>query len=210
MSQDGLLLNIISFNVGVEMGQVSALALMLLAIFAWRKTPAFEKFSLIANYGLILAGCLLFLTQIHGYQHASRPEEFTKTARAPQKVGAVEPVPVESSQPTQQGQWKDSIRITIPASGNLEYKFEMVKGATLEYAWETGGVKLFFDFHGEPAGDTTGYFESFQKSTDSESRGSLTAPFDGIHGWYWKNSSPTPVIVTLKARGEYKRLDQEE
>jgi hypothetical protein len=208
LSEDSLLLNIISFNVGIELGQVSALALMLLLIAAWRKRHAFQTFSLVTNYGLILAGSLLFLMQMHGYAHTSNPEEFTVSAEPSQKAGnnkfaATEGNPIAS----QQTQWKDSINITIPARGDKEYKFHLAKGASLEYAWKTSGAELFFDFHGEPTGDTTGYFKSFKKSTDSQSSGSLTTSFEGTHGWYWENNTPSSVIIALKTKGEYQRLD---
>ena len=56
------------------MAKWSVLALMLLLISAWRKSHAFQTFSLVANYGLILAGGLLFLMQMHGYTHTNKPE----------------------------------------------------------------------------------------------------------------------------------------
>ena len=49
LSADHLLMNIISFNVGIELGQISALVVMLLLIAAWRHTHFFKAFSLIAN-----------------------------------------------------------------------------------------------------------------------------------------------------------------
>jgi HupE / UreJ protein len=196
LSEDSLLLNIISFNVGIELGQISALALMLLLIAAWRNSHSFKTFSLVANYGLILAGGLLFLMQMHGYEHFSNSEEFSASAEVSQKLGN-----------DKQIAWKDNISIIIPARGVKEYKFHLAKGATLEYLWQTNGTELFFDFHGEPGGDTTGYFKSFKRSTDSQSNGSLTSSFDGTHGWYWKNNTPTPVTITLKVKGEYQRMD---
>ena len=70
LSEDGLLLNIISFNVGIELGQIVALTVMLSLTAVWRKRPSFLPFSLVANYGLILAGGLLFLMRMHGYVHS--------------------------------------------------------------------------------------------------------------------------------------------
>lgn len=208
LSEDHLLLNIISFNVGIEIGQISALALMLLLIAAWRKTHAFKTFSLIANYALILAGGFLFLMQMHGYAHSRNPEELTASTELSQnQAGNKKATPFELAKNVAQSLWKDSINIIIPARGDKEYKFYLEKGATLEYTWSTDGAKLFFDFHGEPAGDTTGYFKSFNKSSESQSSGSLTTSFAGTHGWYWKNNSPTPVTITLKVKGEYQRLD---
>ena len=208
LSEDQLLMNIISFNVGIEVGQISALAVMLFLIAAFRKSHAFKSFTKASNSFLIIAGGYLFLMQMHGYAHSSSPEEFIVSTEPSLQVESNQQISVaENSETSQQSEWKDSISITIPARGDKEYKFRLLKGATLEYAWQTSGAKLFFDFHGEPAGDTTGYFKSFRKSTDSQSSGSLITSFEGTHGWYWKNNNPSPVIITLKVKGEYQRLD---
>ncbi len=72
----GLVLRILSFNVGVEIGQVIALSVMLFLLSGWRKTPSFEKFSKAANVGLMLAGFMLLLMQLHGYQHTAYADDF--------------------------------------------------------------------------------------------------------------------------------------
>ena len=97
----------------------------------------------------------------------------------------------------------DTVSIEIPANKGLEYKLLMEKHAHIEYEWSTDGEELYFDFHGEPKGDTTGYFESFALTTSNNMKGSLTTPFAGSHGWYWKNTTDTPVIVTLSIKGSY-------
>lgn len=97
----------------------------------------------------------------------------------------------------------DIVQIEIPANKGIEYKLLMDKHAHLEYKWQTDGAELFFDFHGEPKGDTTGYFESFSITTSKDMKGSLTTPFEGSHGWYWKNSTDEPVVVTLSIKGVY-------
>jgi len=97
----------------------------------------------------------------------------------------------------------DIVQIEIPANKGLEYKLLMDKYAHLEYKWQTDGTELFFDFHGEPKGDTTGYFESFAITTSKDMKGTLTTPFEGSHGWYWKNITDEPVIVTLSIKGVY-------
>ncbi len=105
-----------------------------------------------------------------------------------------------------QPKWQDSVKIIVPAGDGLEYKFYLAKGELLEYTWNTDGGKLYFDFHGEPAGDKTGYFKSFKESTDNRSSGSLTTPFEGSHGWYWENKSRSPVTVILNTKGTYRVL----
>lgn len=76
LSEDQLLMNIISFNVGIEVGQIMALAVMLLLLASWRKAASFKPFSIMSNYGLIFAGLVLFMMQMHGYSHVSDPDEF--------------------------------------------------------------------------------------------------------------------------------------
>ena len=76
LSKDDLLMNIISFNVGVELGQVTALTVMLALLAGWRKAASFAPFSKLANYALMAGGVLLFLMQMHGYSHVSNPDEF--------------------------------------------------------------------------------------------------------------------------------------
>jgi len=198
LSEDSLLMNIISFNVGIEIGQISALAVMLLLIAVFRKSHIFKSFSKASNTLLVIAGFCLFLMQMHGYEHTANAEEFTVIAQS-QKA--------EKQGVTQKTDWKDVLTITIPARGDKEYKLMVAKGATFEYAWKSDKGELFFDFHGEPKSDTTGYFKSFDKGTNSQSNGSLSTIFEGTHGWYWKNNNPYPVTITLNVNGEYQRMD---
>lgn len=108
---------------------------------------------------------------------------------------------------SEQTEWQDTVTISIPAKGDIEYKVLLAKGHTLEHAWKTDKGELFFDFHGEPKGDTTGYFKTFEKDTKASAGGTLTAEFEGTHGWYWKNDNAFPVEVTLNLNGDYTRMD---
>lgn len=199
LSEDHLLMNIISFNIGIELGQISALAVMLLIMTAFRKSHSFKNFSKMANTVLIIAGAYLFLMQMHGYEHTANAEELIAHNEPAKKV-----MNFEASQAPNR---MDTISITIPARDDTEYKLFLEKGETLEYAWRTNGTVLFYDFHGEPEGDTTGYFESFKKSNQYQDSGSLISSFAGTHGWYWKNNSQFPVTITLNVKGSYQRLD---
>src|SRR5215208_5545916 len=76
LGQEGLVLRILSFNVGVEIGQIVALTGMWLVLSSWRKTSSFLKFSKVANAALMFAGVLLLLMQLHGYQHMRFTEDF--------------------------------------------------------------------------------------------------------------------------------------
>jgi hypothetical protein len=62
-SKEGLLANLLAFNVGVELGQFSALALILIALSFWRRHPSFLRFSTATNT-LLMSGGFVFV----GYQ----------------------------------------------------------------------------------------------------------------------------------------------
>lgn len=130
----------------------------------------------------------------------------SKTASAAPGVCPEPQAAISAAQPAAASQWQDTVKIVVPAGEGLEYKFHLVKGAALEYSWTTNGTALYFDFHGEPQGDKTGYFKSYKETTDSQSSGSLSAPFEGSHGWYWENKSGAPVTVVLNTKGAYRIL----
>ena len=74
LGDDDLLSKIISFNVGVELGQIAILALIFPAIKMLRG-DGFAKFSKITNSGLVLAGIFLFVFQLYGYMNTSKDKE---------------------------------------------------------------------------------------------------------------------------------------
>ncbi|WP_240624580.1 HupE/UreJ family protein [Aurantiacibacter odishensis] len=67
VSPNGLLTNLIAFNVGVELGQVIVLTLVVLALAAWRHTDSFKRYAFAANVALILVGVALTAYQLQGY-----------------------------------------------------------------------------------------------------------------------------------------------
>ena len=67
LTQEGLVTNIVSFNVGVEMGQMLALTAILILMDYWRRTPSFDRNAFRANVALMSAGFLLTGYQLAGY-----------------------------------------------------------------------------------------------------------------------------------------------
>jgi HupE / UreJ protein len=77
LGRDGLMvLRILTFNIGVELGQITALVVMLLVLSQLRGSAYFQRFSKVANAGLMAAGVLLLLMQLHGYQHTRFADDF--------------------------------------------------------------------------------------------------------------------------------------
>jgi HupE / UreJ protein len=69
LSRNGLVANILSFNVGVEIGQVLALTAILIALGVWRTRPGYLRHAFVTNTVLMTVGFLLVGYQIAGYVH---------------------------------------------------------------------------------------------------------------------------------------------
>lgn len=67
LSKNGLIANIVSFNVGVEIGQVLALTAVLIALSVWRTRPSFLRDAFATNTVLMTVGFLLVGYQVAGY-----------------------------------------------------------------------------------------------------------------------------------------------
>ena len=67
IAQDGLLMNLISFNVGVEIGQIVALAIILIIMGYLRRAKNFVQYAYTANIIMIFLGIILTGQQISGY-----------------------------------------------------------------------------------------------------------------------------------------------
>lgn len=94
----------------------------------------------------------------------------------------------------------------------LEYKVRMAKDATLTYAWEVIGTTEPRDFHFDQHGHTTPApgqpmtVATHRQGFGLKQQGALTAPFDGIQGWQFSNSSEKPVVVRLRLAGFYELI----
>ena len=71
LSDDGLVANILAFNVGVEIGQLMALSVILIAMNFWRRTDLFPRQAFAANVLLMSTGFMLMGYQLTGLYSAS-------------------------------------------------------------------------------------------------------------------------------------------
>jgi hypothetical protein len=67
LSADGLVPNMIAFNIGVELGQLAALAFILTALQVWRSTPGFTRQAAAINVLIMAAGVALAQMQLVGF-----------------------------------------------------------------------------------------------------------------------------------------------
>lgn len=99
----------------------------------------------------------------------------------------------------------DETVVTLKPNEGIEYKLTMVRGAVVQYSWRTNGGGVNYDLHGSPKGG--GKETSYKKGRDVASdSGTLTAAYDGSHGWFWRNRGAKDVTITLKTTGAYSDI----
>jgi hypothetical protein len=189
---DGLLINMISFNVGVEVGQVIALAALVGLFALWRRRASFVSMTFATNSLLMAAGFVLIGFQVGAYA----TEGGEGVVMLPRGTGS--PLAVQPDR-----YMADEVSFTLEPAKFVEYKYRMDKGAPMLYRWQASG-DLEFDFHTEPQNTESSAVVSFEKGTAPGKLGSYVAPFDGLHGWYWKNNGKTAVTITLRSTGFYR------
>jgi hypothetical protein len=84
----------------------------------------------------------------------------------------------------------------------VEYKYRLEKDASMLYSWTADGG-LLHDLHGDRDGAPANASESFDKEARRQANGTFTAPFTGIHGWYWENPGGDTITVSLASAGFY-------
>jgi hypothetical protein len=97
---------------------------------------------------------------------------------------------------------REEVKFTLGPRGSIEYKYRLDKGEALLFSWQATGA-VDFEFHAEPDGAPRGYAQTYEKGSALRASGTLTAPFAGIHGWYWENPGEQPVTVSLSSAGYY-------
>lgn len=107
----------------------------------------------------------------------------------------------------------DVIDIPLEGGGELEYKLGLNEGDSIVYQWDAVDLdepdSLYAEFHGHtPPVGGVGDLMFYRKATGATERGTLVAPFTGIHGWYLRNDGEEPIVVRLKVAGFYELLPQ--
>lgn len=172
------------------------------------QTPISTKTLVISTLSAIVLAALALITLVLPAEYDIDPtgigQKLGLTALAPNSSISSQAKPAKEAT-TDPSDKRFQIQLS-PGQG-LEFKVNMAQYAKLKYQWSTTGAPLFFDLHGEPQGDTTGYFESYAIGTAEQFEGSFTSPFAGTHGWYWENKSEESVEVNLRIKGDYQEIN---
>ncbi|MEM1188994.1 MAG: hypothetical protein AAF933_03595 [Pseudomonadota bacterium] len=108
--------------------------------------------------------------------------------------------------PTGSGSSRANTTITLESGEGTEFKLRMAEGERASFRWIASDV-VHFDMHGEPTGDTSGYFESYSLGNSDAVEGKFTALFDGTHGWYWRNDTAAAVQIEVIVAGAFELAD---
>ena len=98
-------------------------------------------------------------------------------------------------------------QVTLAPDEGAEIKMEMSKGNKVRYAWSTDGGKANFDVHADSKVLGIDYHQ-YSKGSEQRKEGEIEAAFDGSHGWFWRNRTSNPIVITLKTEGEYTEISR--
>ncbi len=180
------------------------------------QTQARQKLAVAAGLALLVAG-LILVAFVLPAEYAVDPLGIggrlglLEIGTTGQQVAALE---AAKTQPGQQGAaavivaqerpfHEETVTFAIGPKEGMEYKYRLDKGQALLFSW-TASVPVSYEAHAEPDGAPRGYAQSYEKGSDrATASGTLTAPFSGIHGWFWENPTDQPITVTLTTAGFY-------
>jgi len=174
-------------RIAVALGAAVLAAGLILVVFILPAEFAVDPLGTGARFGLLPLGVV-----------GQQVDALNKTA-ATAGATAQGAILVAQEKPFQQ----ESVDFKLAPREGMEYKYRLDKGEALLYSWSATGP-VDYELHAEPDGAPAGYAQSYEKkSASSGASGTLTAPFPGIHGWYWENKTDKEVTVTLKSAGYY-------
>lgn len=101
----------------------------------------------------------------------------------------------------------ETLTITLPVDGMIEYKAVMQAGDSVVYQWESAS-NIYYDFHAHQPSEVqgSGFFTRYVEGEGTVDRGTIIAPYTGQHGWYFMNLSDGPAEIELTVSGYYDEI----
>jgi hypothetical protein len=97
--------------------------------------------------------------------------------------------------------------LTLQPDEGAEIKAKMKTGERFVFKWQTDGGTVNVDMHGEKLHAKSDEYSSYWKERNkTAAHGEFQAPFEGTHGWYWRNRGDKPVTITVNISGYYEKL----
>ncbi len=149
-------------------------------------------------------GRLLGLTPMGEMKQGAKAEGAAPAPYVP-PAGIVPPAAAPTA-PDRVGHGQKEVTLTLAPDQGREVKAAMKAGNAFSYSWRTDGPEIRYELHGERFGAADGDFSSYQKGTSTAEAGEFKAPFDGTHGWFWRNRSGKPVTIIVTVSGTFETL----
>jgi hypothetical protein len=109
--------------------------------------------------------------------------------------------------PPPSGARSDITTIAVPASAGTEVVLQMRRGGRVRYSWSTTGPVLDHVVFGDSSRVERGSMHVYRRGFGATAKvGVIIASFNGLHGWYWRNTTDSVVIVTLHTSGDYENI----
>lgn len=100
---------------------------------------------------------------------------------------------------------QDTLSVTLAPGKGAEIKAHMKAGAGVVFRW-SASADVAVDMHGERPDVKNAWTSYAVESAQREASGTFVAPFEGTHGWYWKNRGIEPVTVEVSVTGFQQAL----
>lgn len=145
-------------------------------------------------------GSALGLTQMRGDGSAATTPTAANTAAAaePQSKRSISKAAALRS---------DDMTIVLKPHEGAEIKAQMHAGDHLIFRWEASGP-VTMDMHGERPDAGEDFTRYWKEAGQTSAQGAFTAPFDGRHGWHWRNRTDQAVTIKVRTAGFYESLFQ--
>lgn len=146
----------------------------------------------------LIAGLVVSPAHAHpgGHDDDATNQAPTAAPSAPQAAPLI-------AQPAATDAKSDNVVFTLKPGEGVEYKMTMKKGAQVQFSWRADG-EVNYDMHGTQQGGKESSYKKGRAVTFDD--GTLTAAYDGGHGWFWRNRTSKDVTVTLKVNGAYTSI----
>lgn len=143
---------------------------------------------------------------------APAPEVTAPAAPSPEPEAVAEPAPTvvepaEAPAPAVTADapgWRDEVVFTLGPTEAKEIKLVMAAGDVANFEWVSEGGGVNYTQHGDDGGANEVRFEDGRAAPGQD--GTMTAPFAGNHGWFWRNRGDEPITVTLRVGGAYAQM----
>jgi len=176
-------------------------------------TVVLTLFVLPAERGIDITGlgAKLGLTQMRSGEADATPDTTPVATAAPSQTSSSSQAAIIVEPQSQQSISKatpmrsDEMTVVLKPHSGLEVKAEMKTGDHLIFHWDANGP-LKMDMHGEKPNDGERFTRYWMQSDLTTAQGSFTAPFDGHHGWFWRNRGESDVTLRIRTSGFYEKL----